>query len=697
MDFWFKPWIQIGANLPKVNASPVKQPVSNTSNRPAGIPQEPMMSYNVQGTILPWISDDRANKLINIVNKLAKSDTEKKILMQEGYQKAIEMDQADAYNKDRESMKQEMTLRAAKSQDPQEKSKLQNTVKLSNFADMIREWAKKKGIQVPTNMKDEALVNGYLQNNPNRWTDFEDYMNGKVDWLGLGKKLGIIEEEVEEDNTAKSILDFFSGKPISTEREINDLLHPLSGNFDPSEALNLGGKTILNLVPNTISMIKWLSNIVFHPKQTVEWIKTIWEGIIDQAKGISDTPQAQMVSGIWNDIKWTVTNPQKLGQFLAENPLDVLTAVSPKSAWALWEVALKATGKWIARWSEVIWKWTARASEFVASQAFGITPQTIKTIIKNPELYSKVEQSVVNSENLLGSLGTKIDEKIAKIWETGKWYQAIKETANIQSPIEEINNALSKRGITIKDWKLDFTNTNMADASDMNAIQKAYDFVNAKDVNVLNTRGKIDDLINYESKTTSKWQSVVKEIRNIIDNKGKSEIPWLAKLDATYWSEVKELKNIKKDFLNADWTFKDNALSRISNLTKKGNEAKLERVKNLIPWIEEHINAIRAFEDVSLAWGQKVGAYLRGAGTVGIWAITWWPVGAVVWLLLTSPQVATNLLKWLGYTKKFINNIVNKLKTGTKITQQEMSILSSKIENGNTSTIIDNNPNVINK
>lgn len=78
-----------------------------------------------------------------------------------------------------------------------------------------------------------------------------------------------------------------------------------------------------------------------------------------------------------------------------------------------------------------------------------------------------------------------------------------------------------------------------------------------------------------------------------------------------------ELRNIKKDFFNPDNTLKDNALSKLSNLTKKGNEARLERVKQLIPDIEPQINAIKALEDIKLANGQKVGSYFRaGAGVI---------------------------------------------------------------------------------
>lgn len=681
MDFWFK----TGLNL--WFQSPVATKTTKPNNA-TPLPTQPMMSYNVWWTILSWVEDDDAKKVLEYVNTTAKTPEEKKLLLQDAHQAAIEATQKKKYLKDREDMKADIMQRVVSTKDTTEKANLTTTLKISNYSDIVREWAKKENIDL-SNIDDKQLISQFLQENPQHQTWFIDYMNGKKQSIDIGKEIWVIKEEIpveevqKENKHAQWLLDFLWGKTISTEREVWQFMDPLwlkwTGGANVSTALNLVWKSLLNLVPNTIEFVKWVGSMIFHPKQTVEWLKSIWQGIIDQAQWETTTPQAQMVSWMWWEIKNTVTDPQKLWQFIFENPLDILTVVSPKWAAELASVATKWAIKGTVKWVEVLGKWTARASEFVASQAFGITPQTIKTIIKNPKLYTQVEKWILNSEEMLGSLGTKIDEKIAKISETGKWYQAIKETANIQSPIEEVNNALKARGIEIKNWKLDFTNTNMADTSDMNAIQKAYDFIKWDNVNVLNIRGKIDDLINYESKTTSKWQSVVKEIRKIIDNKGKIEIPWLAELDNTYWVEIKELRNIKKDFLNADWTFKDNALSKISNLTKKGNEAKLERVKKLLPWIEENINAIRAFEDVSLAWWQKVRSYLRGAWTVWVWAMTGWPVWAIVWLLLTSPQVATNLLKWLWYTKEFINNIVNKIKTGAKITSQEMKVLSSKV------------------
>lgn len=640
--------------------------------------RKPMMSYDVQGTILPWVEDDKAQKIVEYVKTTAKTKEEEKYLLSDLHQQAVKKTQQTKYRDDREKNKSEMVKQSMSAKDPEEKKQMELSIKLSNISDIVRDWLGKQWIDA-RDVDDKEVVKRFITDNPDKQTMITDYLNWKLSSVDVGKQLGLIQEEVKEDNTATWLMDFLGGKKLDTSREISQFLDPLgtkgTGWADPSTALNLVGKTVLNIIPNTVEFAKWIWSLIFHPKQTVEWLKSLWQGIIDLAQWDTESPQAQMASWMWDSIKNTVTDPQKLGEWITENPVDIISVLSPKSVATAWEAIVKWTAKWISKWVKVLSKWTAKATEFAAAQAFGINPSTIKNIIKDPALYNKVEQWVINSEELLGSLGSKIDDSIAKISETGKWYQTIKETAKIKTPIDDINNSLAKRGIEIKDGKLDFTNTNMADTADLNAIQKAYDIVNTPEVNVINMRGKLDDLINYESKATSKWQSVVKEMRNAIDTKAKKDIPWLAELDASYSEQTKLLRSIKKDFLNPDWTFKDNAMSRISNLTKKGNEAKLERVKELIPWIEDNINAIRAFEDVTLAWWQKVWSYLRWAGTVGVWAMTAWPVGAIIWLLITSPQVATNLLKWLWYTKQFISWLTKNMKLWIKLTPAQIKVL----------------------
>jgi hypothetical protein len=45
--------------------------------------------------------------------------------------------------------------------------------------------------------------------------------------------------------------------------------------------------------------------------------------------------------------------------------------------------------------------------------------------------------------------------------------------------------------------------------------------------------------------------------------------------------------------------------------------------------------------------------------------------------LITSPQVASNLLKWLWYSKSFIDWITKSIKLGNKITPSQMKILEN--------------------
>ena len=639
----------------------------NTSN-------QQMQSYKINwtSTKYPWLDVEDEKVVENLTSWY--TGYEKVEREEEVYKTYLDTKQAKSFLEDRRNSR--AWLDTVKPTD-------NIAYKTSVLTDMIRTDALEKWQQNVTKIDDDTLIKRLMEAKPELQPMFVDYLNGKIKGSEIMKQISpkVEEQPVEEKDVAKDLWDFFSWKSIDTSREVSQFMDPFWTKWtwwaDVWTALNLVWKSILNIIPNTVEFWKWIWQLIFHPKQTVEWLKSIWQWIIDKSKWEDTTPQAQMVTWMWDNIKETVTDPQKLWERIAENPLDILTVVSPKWVATIGKEAVELWAKWIWKTVSTLWKWTAKASNFIWSQAFGINPSTIRTIIKDPELYTQVEKGIINSEELLWQLWKKIDNKISNLWETGKEYQTIKKIANIDTPIDKIDNVLQERWIIIKDWKLDFTNTNMADTSDLNAIQKAYDIVKQPNINIINTRWKLDDLINFESKTTSKWQSIVKSIRNAIDEKAKQEIPWLKELDETYSSTVKQLKSIKKDFLNNDWTFKDNAISRISNLTKKWNEAKLARVQELIPWIEKNINAVKAFEDVTLAWWQKVWAYFRWAGSLWIWfAVSWWnPLWAVVWLLITSPQVSTKLLKWLWYADEFISWITKSIKNWTKLTKKQISIL----------------------
>ena len=146
---------------------------------------------------------------------------------------------------------------------------------------------------------------------------------------------------------AQWIGDYFSGKPISTEREIAAFTNPLWGDeaATPLTALNLAAKWAANIIPNAISTVKSLREIVSNTKQTVDWLKMIWQGIIDKTQW-KDTTESKAVAKIRKDIQESADSPEEIWQFLFEHPLDVLSFVTPKSVVEWWGTLLRAVKSW---------------------------------------------------------------------------------------------------------------------------------------------------------------------------------------------------------------------------------------------------------------------------------------------------------------------------------------------------------------
>jgi len=110
----------------------------------------------------------------------------------------------------------------------------------------------------------------------------------------------------------------------------------------------------------------------------------------------------------------------------------------------------------------------------------------------------------------------------------------------------------------------------------------------------------MDDAL-FSSEATFAGKDLAKQIRAVIDQRAKRDITGLKDLDARFSEQITDLKALRKDFFNKDGSLKDNALSRVANLTSRANVARLERLKKAIPDIEDKIRAIKVFEDIQKA------------------------------------------------------------------------------------------------
>ena len=108
------------------------------------------------------------------------------------------------------------------------------------------------------------------------------------------------------------------------------------------------------------------------------------------------------------------------------------------------------------------------------------------------------------------------------------------------------------------------------------------------------------------------------------------------------------LSQVRKDIIDAKTgDLKDGAISKIANLTGKGKENLLARMKEIVPDIDQRVRIIKAVEDIERASGLKTGTYTRGL-IAGGGALTG-NIPAIIAAILTQPQIAVPILKGAGY------------------------------------------------
>ena len=224
------------------------------------------------------------------------------------------------------------------------------------------------------------------------------------------------------------------------------------------------------------------------------------------------------------------------------------------------------------------------------------------------------------------------------------------------------------------------------DISALEDFIKLYGDANELSANAfLNARKALSNLASFETGKSDVASTIAKELRSQLDTLGKNQIVGLSDLDAKFAPEIKLLNKIKRDYLNPDGTFKDNALTKIANLNKEGRQEVLGRLKKIVPDIEEQINILTAVEDIRGSMGQKVGTYTRSVmGSLTGFSVGSVP-GAIVGMILTNPYMAVAVLRQYQTVKNTLKSVIDlmisKMRKGVKLDEKELKILKDAIEN----------------
>ena len=302
---------------------------------------------------------------------------------------------------------------------------------------------------------------------------------------------------------------------------------------------------------------------------------------------------------------------------------------------------VKATGRGI--------KGTA---EFGITQITGLEPKTISTIFKNPDLVSEAEKNSFTRLNAAEKVKEAFKTRIDELSATGKEYDIIKKTAGgVKLKDDTLNKVLSKFGIISKDGKIVTTAESVplssGDVSELERFIGQYSPSQITSGNsFLNARKSLDQMSSWGADKTEFSEKISRALRRNYDEQGGNQIKGLKELDARYAPEVELLNKLKKDFFTPQGELKDGAINKIANLTGKGKELVLSRLKKIQPNIEQELQILKVIEDIAIAKGQKVGTYIRGV--IGGGSLLTGNIIGILASILSSPHVAVPLIKRAG-------------------------------------------------
>jgi len=328
----------------------------------------------------------------------------------------------------------------------------------------------------------------------------------------------------------------------------------------------------------------------------------------------------------------------------------------------------------------------------------GLAPETVQTVLTRPKEFESAMKTGLDRLTLGNLIETRFTELEKKMSSLGEGYDTIRSLPNrVQFTENPVKKVLGQYKISLQNGRLNLSPESPALSSrDISAVERFYGQYgttnNLSPNGVLNARQGLDELANWaqEPGRTQLSEDIARAIRAEYDKAGKVQIPGLSKLDNEFSPVIKEVKDLRKEYLqfkDGEWGLKDTALSRLANATNKGREKVLERLEKFVPGISQQIQIVRALEDITAASGQKVGAYLPSilAGGAAFAASAGNPILAALALVTTLPQVTIPMLiafgKANGIASDIIRTMVGKIAAGKTFSEEELLIFKNAVLN----------------
>lgn len=446
---------------------------------------------------------------------------------------------------------------------------------------------------------------------------------------------------------------------------------------------------------NLAAQIPWLKNVV---EWLAKWTQFAWS-IIARVPGLQDfkdsLPEEDQDRfdafvgnvGIWM-LLWVkgkkniVKNPK---QFLIDNmtPTQIARNFQENVLWM--------PSKWAKVVRDTTWFIKNKTSDL-----FDLTwlkPEEKAIIEKNPyfkdeiwKLRESVESQWLTPQDhqtqvlqwLTEELISQVDEKIWNLEKTWPLYKEIKNNPKefaFADAKKWISDMLTNKSIKVNsDWTLDFSESNIGSETDMRKIQRAYDRVmdhwdTSTAARTLNLRQAIDDMAWWEKEATPKASSIIKQMRWIVDNIAKKEVPGLKEADAMFSSQIQELKDIRKWLVDKQWNTLASSYTKVKNSNTLANTVFGDKLEKYFPGTKEKVEAINTATKLwkkidspakLWLWATISAKLIEWTIATAVWSAFW--ANYWFWALILSHIVEKVVLKGMDSMKRSqIEAIINKI------------------------------------
>jgi hypothetical protein len=348
-------------------------------------------------------------------------------------------------------------------------------------------------------------------------------------------------------------------------------------------------------------------------------------------------------------------------------------------------------------------------AEYATAQVTGLEPDTLKILVDKPETFQAAQLKDLSRASLAEKVTKAFDRRVEDLSGLGSEYDAIRARPDVVDLPEggyakflEDTFNVKVDGNKIERTKASFP----MEKQDISAIE---DFLSiyGKETSFtpdefLKTRKALDNIARFDRGKTDASRKVSRKLRQFHDGAGKEQIPGLKELDSKYGPEAELIGKVRKQLFTKDGELKPGAINQIANITGKGKDTRLQRLKKILPEIEEEAKMLKAkdtrlqrlkkilpeieeeakmlkaIENVSDAQGKTVGAYARGI--IGGAAAATGNVPLIMGALATSPKLVVPILAKYGAKKAVVKEVIEKIKRGIKLNAPEAEVIMEAIE-----------------